>query len=77
MSMFVLLRTFVSFYFAGEAINNCLTEANRKLTDEQRLLSSLMVDYNRKTRPVFNASHSVDIFVGITLTQIFDVVSLP
>lgn len=45
------------------------------MTDEQRLLMVLMADYNKATRPVFNASHPVHVKIGITLTQIFDVVS--
>lgn len=45
------------------------------LTDEQRLYMVLMNNYDSNTRPVFNASQPVNITIGITLTQIFDVVS--
>ena len=45
-------------------------------TDEQRLFNRLMKDYDPNTRPVFNASHSVNVSVGMTLTQIFDLVSI-
>lgn len=48
---------------------------NVKKTDEQRLLEVLLNGYNSDTRPVFNASHPVQVSLGITLTQIFDVVS--
>ena len=34
-----------------------------------------MTDYDPHTRPVFNASHVVIVKVGITLNQIFDLVS--
>ena len=48
----------------------------KPLTDEQRLLSYLRLDYDRHTRPVINASHSVKVKLGITLNQVFDVVSV-
>lgn len=48
---------------------------NVKKTDEQRLLEVLLNGYNSDTRPVYNASHPVQVSLGITLTQIFDVVS--
>lgn len=48
---------------------------NVKKTDEQRLLEVLLNGYNSDTRPVYNASHPVNVSLGITLTQIFDVVS--
>jgi hypothetical protein len=34
----------------------------------------LMKNYNREVRPVVNASTAVVVHVGITLTQIFDMV---
>ena len=46
-----------------------------QLTDEQRLYKKLMNNYDRNTRPVFNASHPVNVNISISLTQIFDVVS--
>lgn len=46
---------------------------NVKKTDEQRLLEVLLNGYNSDTRPVYNASHPVQVSLGITLTQIFDV----
>jgi len=45
-----------------------------KLSDEQRLLSSLMTNYEKSVRPVLNASHAVQLKIGLTLNQI-DVVS--
>ena len=45
------------------------------MTDEQLLLSSIMRGYDRYTRPVFNASSTVRVQVGITLITIFDFVS--
>lgn len=46
-----------------------------RLTDEQKLLAKLRLDYDRYTRPVMNASHVVTVTLGITLNQVFDVVS--
>lgn len=43
--------------------------------DEKRLLKYLMRNYDRSIRPVKNASTPVVIRLGITLTQIFDLVS--
>lgn len=42
---------------------------------EKLLLQQLMRGYERDVRPVKNASHAVVVHVGITLTQIFDMVS--
>ncbi|XP_046373223.1 neuronal acetylcholine receptor subunit alpha-10-like isoform X2 [Haliotis rufescens] len=51
----------------------CINKSAPILTDEQKLYMSLMAGYDRHTRPVYNASHSVDVYIGITLTQVFDV----
>ena len=48
--------------------------ANRQ--QESRLLTHLMENYDREVRPVYNASKAVVVKVGITLTQIFDMVSI-
>ena len=37
-------------------------------------MSYLMESYDREVRPVYNASKAVEVRVGITLTQIFDMV---
>lgn len=42
---------------------------------EKLLLQKLMVGYEKDVRPVRNHSHPVVVRVGITLTQIFDMVS--
>ena len=44
-------------------------------SDEKRLIDFLSRGYDSDVRPVFNASHAVVIQLGITLTQIFDMVS--
>lgn len=44
--------------------------------DEKMLLNYLMRNYDRSIRPVKNASNPVVIRLGITLTQIFDLVSI-
>jgi len=42
------------------------------LTDEQRLLKNLMRNYDKASRPVFNASHSVEVKFSFSLIQICD-----
>ncbi|KAK3097031.1 hypothetical protein FSP39_005744, partial [Pinctada imbricata] len=51
----------------------CINTSRSVLTDEQRLLYKLMRDYDPNTRPVYNASHPVNVYIGFSLTQIFDV----
>ncbi|XP_069138036.1 neuronal acetylcholine receptor subunit alpha-10-like [Argopecten irradians] len=70
----VLCVVYSSAEGAGnETVEECLKSTNFNLTDEQRLLTKLMASYNKQTRPVFNASHPVNVKVGWTVTQIFDV----
>ena len=45
-----------------------------RMQEESRLLNYLMGKYDREVRPVYNASKPVVVRVGITLTQIFDMV---
>lgn len=47
----------------------------KPIQQESRLLTYLMQNYDREVRPVFNFSDTVQVKVGITLTQIFDMVS--
>ncbi|XP_064620948.1 neuronal acetylcholine receptor subunit alpha-10-like [Lineus longissimus] len=49
------------------------TDPTRALSDEQRLLYYIMTNYENSVRPVQNASQTVNIDLGITLNQIFDV----
>ena len=42
---------------------------------EARLLSYLMMKYDKDVRPILNVTEAVQVHVGITLTQIFDMVS--
>ena len=44
--------------------------------EESRLLEYLMTGYDKRVRPVRDISQNVSVKVGITLTQIFDIVSL-
>ena len=63
-------------YYAQEAKESQEVEDIKlELNDEKRLLDSLMRGYDRDVRPVRNASHPIIIELGITLTQIFDMVS--
>ena len=47
----------------------------RMITDEQKLLEHILLDYDSASRPVFNAAQIVEVKFGITLTQISDMVS--
>ena len=42
---------------------------------ERRLLNTLMEQYNKLERPVYNESQAVQLKFGLTLQQIIDVVS--
>ncbi len=50
-------------------------EADEILPVEQRLMNYLLRNYERSVRPVKNASDTVFVRMGLTLTQIFDMVS--
>lgn len=50
--------------------------AKGRIPDEQRLMNKILEDYNPASRPVYNASHEVVIYFGLTLTQIADMVSI-
>jgi len=45
---------------------------DRQLQDESHLLLHLVRVYDRELRPLYNASNTVVVNVGIMLTQIFD-----
>ncbi len=47
----------------------------RPATEEQKLLKFLITNYDPAVRPVYDARKPVIIKLGITLTQIIDVVS--
>ena len=47
-----------------------------EMTEEQMLLYRLMRGYDSATRPVFQATKPVRIRLGISLTQVLDVVSI-
>ena len=46
-----------------------------EVSDEQRLFKKLMRKYEKSVRPVINATTPVVVKLGITLTQIFDMVN--
>jgi len=60
------------------AVNNNENDINDSLliqsNDERRLVDYLMRNYDNSIRPVKDASNPVIIRLGITLTQIFDLV---
>ena len=45
------------------------------ISAEQRLMNILLRHYERSVRPVKKASDTVHVLMGLTLTQIFDMVS--
>lgn len=45
-----------------------------RIQDESRLVNYLMQNYDREVRPVSDMRRNVTVKVGITLTQIFDMV---
>lgn len=48
-----------------------------QITDEQRLLRHLLGEYEKAVRPVRNASSTVMVKMGMTMTNIFDMVPFP
>ncbi|CAH1795983.1 unnamed protein product [Owenia fusiformis] len=42
----------------------------KRIPDEQRLLSKLLGNYNTAARPVYNASHPITVLFGLTFVQI-------
>ena len=55
----------------------CQPVAERlEASDEQRLFRKLMKNYEKSVRPVINSSMPVVVSLGITLTQILDIVSI-
>ncbi|XP_052280457.1 neuronal acetylcholine receptor subunit alpha-10-like [Dreissena polymorpha] len=73
----VFPRPIISFIFALLCLFGNKAEAaknrTKETTDEQRLYTYLLQNYDSNTRPVFNAAQPVNVTIGITLTQIFDV----
>ena len=49
---------------------------NHPRQDESRLLKHLLTNYDKRVRPILDAKKNITIYVGITLTQIFDMVSI-
>ena len=52
------------------------SESHEDMPDEQRLMRYLFRNYEKTVRPVRNASTAVEIRMGLTMAQIFDMVSL-
>lgn len=76
MELDVACKTLLCLIVAFHVIRSSFCKDNRTAkepTDEQRLFNYLMLNYDHHTRPVYNAAHPVNVSIGITLTQIFDV----
>ena len=57
-----------------DPVTGLIRGKNIRIPDEQRLLMKLLHNYDTAARPVFNASHTVTVKFGLTLTQIADMV---
>ena len=57
------------------AVTRKLRSDLQEVSDEQRLFRKLMRKYEKSVRPVINATTPVVVKLGITLTQIFAMVS--
>ena len=44
------------------------------ISSEQKLMMSLMWKYENSVRPIYNSSKPVEVVLGLTLTQILDLV---
>lgn len=68
--MFTADDMYANSYFMKQ--NNIPPE---DMTEEQRLLYKIIRNYDRSSRPVFHSTTPVVIRLGISLTQVLDVVS--
>uniref|UniRef100_A0AC34GSI7 Uncharacterized protein n=1 Tax=Panagrolaimus sp. ES5 TaxID=591445 RepID=A0AC34GSI7_9BILA len=79
----LLLATLFSAVLAADSIElpsapdrSLIDDADLKpfgINDEQRLFRHIITDYDTSVRPVYNASKVVNIFMGLTLTHIFNI----
>jgi len=60
-------------YYYPSYYNLALNESD-SIPDEQRLMAQLLRNYDPSARPVYNASNTVSIAFGISLTQLSDMV---
>jgi hypothetical protein len=78
--LFTRCRKCHSLYAAGTAPSSSLLiggipTITANTSDEQRLFYTLMTGYEKAVRPIRKASDVVVVKLGITLTQIMDIVS--
>ncbi|CAD5208516.1 unnamed protein product [Bursaphelenchus xylophilus] len=78
--LFVCFSVAISNEFESSKVHHISAEAKPPLnrpteyqTEEQRLLYHLMRTYERSVRPVRNASTTITVKLGMTLTNIFDI----
>ena len=69
----------VATLFAHNHVHSPMTVAVavnvlRGIPDEQRLLTRIQRNYEKRVRPVYNCTHRVTIKFALTLVQIIDVV---
>jgi hypothetical protein len=60
-------------YYYNPYYNIALNDSD-SIPDEQRLMAQLLRNYDPSARPVYNASNTVSVAFGISLTQLSDMV---
>ncbi|KAK3609956.1 hypothetical protein CHS0354_011789 [Potamilus streckersoni] len=56
--------------------NTSVLEMNINVSSEHLLMTALMRKYDSSIRPVYNSSKTVQVLLGLTLTQILDLIRL-
>ena len=61
--------------FSSSSSSHAIRNITVNMSDEQRLFHTLMMGYEKAVRPTRRAADAVVVKLGITLTQIMDIVS--
>jgi hypothetical protein len=70
-----LVEAFTTPSSLPSSLINGITNSTANMSDEQRLFYTLMIGYEKAVRPTRRAVDPVVVKLGITLTQIMDIVS--
>ena len=73
-STLMIMTSNVDVASRDSASEEMRAQREAEVSDEQRLFRKLMRKYEKSVRPVINATTPVVVKLGITLTQIFDMV---
>jgi hypothetical protein len=63
----------LNYYYHPPYYHLALNDSD-SIPDEQRLMAQLLRNYDPSARPVYNASNTVRVAFGISLTQLSDMV---